>query len=78
MEAARSEFWGKGTNSVSTVPRVALSKQESAHALGVSLDHLERHIVDDLRVIQCGRRILIRVGELERWAQEHEAFSIRR
>lgn len=56
--------------------RVALSKSEAAEALGVSLDHLERHVLPDLRVITCGRRVLIRVGELERWAQENEAFSL--
>jgi excisionase family DNA binding protein len=58
------------------IPRVALTKPEAADALGVSLDHLERHILRDLRVIRSGRRVLVRVGELERWAQENEAFSL--
>jgi hypothetical protein len=58
------------------IPRVALSKDEAAAALGISRDHLERHVLPDLRVIPCGRRVLIRVGELERWAQEHEAFAL--
>jgi excisionase family DNA binding protein len=57
-------------------PRVTLSKPEAADALGVSLDHLERHILPDLRVIRSGRRVLIRVGELERWAQQNEAFAL--
>jgi hypothetical protein len=59
------------------VPRVALGKEEAAAALGVSLDTLERHVWPDLRVIPCGGRKLVRVGELERWAQENEGFSLR-
>lgn len=58
------------------VPRVALSKPEAADALGVSVDHLERHILPELRVIRSGRRVLIRVGELHRWAQDQEAFCL--
>jgi excisionase family DNA binding protein len=59
------------------VPRVTLTKDEAAVALGVSLDHFERHVMTSLRLIRCGRRVLIRVAELERWAQEHEAFGLR-
>jgi excisionase family DNA binding protein len=61
---------------MSAIPRVALTKREAAAALGISEDHLERHILSDLRVIRSGRRVLIRVGELERWAQGNEAFSL--
>ena len=57
------------------VPRVALTLDEAAEALGVSRDHLERHIVSDLRLIHVGRRIVVRVAELERWAQRHEAVG---
>ena len=57
-------------------PRVTLTKPEAAASLGISTDHFERHVMRDLRVIRCGRRVLIRVGELERWAVEHEAFSL--
>jgi hypothetical protein len=59
------------------VPRVTLTKPDAAAALGVSLDHLERHVLPDLRVIRCGRRVLIRLGELERWAIENEARTLR-
>ena len=57
------------------VPRVALTLDEAAEALGVSRDHLERHILCDLRVIRVGRRLLVRVSELERWAEHHEAVG---
>jgi excisionase family DNA binding protein len=55
---------------------VALTVDEAAAALGVSRDHLERHVLRDLRVIRSGRRVLIRLRELERWAQEHEALPL--
>jgi excisionase family DNA binding protein len=57
------------------VPRVALTIDEAALALGMSRDHLERHVLPDLRVIRVGRRLLVRVAELERWAQRHEAVG---
>lgn len=57
------------------VPRVALTLDEAAEALGVSRDHLERHILGDLRVIRVGRRLLVRIAELERWAERHEAVG---
>ena len=57
------------------VPRVALTLYEAAEALGVSRDHLERHILGDLRVVRVGRRLLVRIAELERWAERHEAVG---
>ena len=41
------------------VPRVALTRQEAAAALGVSVDHFERHVLPGLRVIRSGRLVLI-------------------
>ncbi len=51
--------------------RLALSKAEAAEALGVSVDFLEDHVLDELRVVRVGRRRLIPVAELERWLAEH-------
>jgi hypothetical protein len=50
-----------------TVVRLALSKAEAAEALGVSVDHFERHIQQDLKVVYCGARRLYPIRELERW-----------
>jgi excisionase family DNA binding protein len=52
------------------VPRITLTVDETADAMGVSRDHLERHVLPDLRVVYSGRRRLIPVKELERWANE--------
>jgi hypothetical protein len=62
------------------LPRLALTKPEAARALGVSVDHLERHVLPDLRVIRSGNRqrrlVLIPVRELERWTDEHAAYPL--
>ena len=50
------------------VPRVALTREEAAGALGVSLRHFERHVQPGLRVIRSGSTRLIPVAELARWA----------
>ena len=47
--------------------RLALSPDEAAAALGVSRDYLDEHVIDELRVVRRGRRILIALAELERW-----------
>ena len=64
----------------SDLPRIALTKPEAARALGVSVDHLERHILPELRVIRSGngrrRLVLIPARELERWADEHAAYPL--
>jgi hypothetical protein len=52
------------------VPRVALSREEAAAALGISLDSFERHVAPDVKLIRRGRLRLVPVGELERWATE--------
>jgi excisionase family DNA binding protein len=49
--------------------RLALSKREAAGALGVSVDFLEEHVMHELRIVRCGRRRLIPVGELELWLE---------
>lgn len=62
------------------LPRIALTKPEAARALGVSVDHLERHVLPGLRVIRSGhgqrRLVLIPVRELERWADEQAAYPL--
>lgn len=48
-------------------PRLALSPDEAAALLGVSRDYFDEHVIDDLRVVRRGRRILVALTELERW-----------
>jgi hypothetical protein len=53
------------------VPRVALSRQEAAISLGMSIDSFERHVQPELRLIRRGKLRLVPVAELERWASEN-------
>jgi hypothetical protein len=35
--------------------------------LGVSRDYFDEHVIGELRIVRRGRRILVPLGELERW-----------
>jgi excisionase family DNA binding protein len=52
-------------------PRVALSREEAAAALGMSLDSFERWVQPSIRMCRLGRMRLIAVAELERWIDEN-------
>jgi hypothetical protein len=52
------------------VPRVALTREEAAAALGMKIDSFERHVQPELRMIRRGKLRLVPVAELERWAAE--------
>ena len=61
---------------VAPIPRIPLSREEAAAALGVSLDTFERHIQPSLRLIRVGRLRLIPITELGRWCDEHAETTI--
>jgi hypothetical protein len=52
------------------ISRLAVSKKEAAEALGCSVDHLERHVLEHLKVVYSGGRRLIPIVELERYLRE--------
>jgi hypothetical protein len=60
------------------VPRVALSRQEAAMSLGMSLDSFERHVQPELRLIRRGKLRLVPLAELERWANDNAESVFRR
>jgi len=60
------------------VPRRALTRAEAADSLGVSVDHFERHIQKDLRLIRSGRLVLVPVAELDRWADQTAEHTLER
>jgi excisionase family DNA binding protein len=57
------------------VPRVALTREEAAAALGVSLPHFRRHVQPHLKVIRSGSCRIVPLAELERWAQENATLA---
>ena len=57
-------------------PRLALTIAEAAMSVGVSEDFFRAHVLDDLRVVQVGRKKLVSVAEIERWLKNHEALLL--
>lgn len=60
----------------SPLPRLALSPDEAAAALGVSRDYFDEHVAHELRIVRRGRRKLIPVRELERWLEAAAAMTL--
>ncbi len=60
---------------VSPVARVALTRDEAAAALGVSVSHFDRHVKPHLRVIFSGGKVLVSVRELEAWAERASTLA---
>lgn len=57
------------------VPRLAFNQQEAAEALGISVDHFERHVKKHLPVVYSGALKLYPRKAIEQWL---EANTIRR
>ena len=54
---------------------VALTREDAARALGMSLDSFERHVQPEIRLIRRGKLRLVPVAELQRWA-DHNAERV--
>ena len=50
------------------VPRMLLTRNEAAAALGMSLSHFQRHVQPHVRCVYSGQLRLFRLRDLERWA----------
>lgn len=53
------------------VPRVALTRQEAAESMGISIDSWERHVQPSIRLLRLGKLRLVPVSELARWCEEN-------
>ncbi len=60
-------------NVVTSVPRLALRREEAAAALGVSADHFDHHVRHEVRAVRRGRVALYPVAELEGWLSKNAA-----
>jgi hypothetical protein len=54
-----------------TITPIAVGVDQAAAMLDLSRDHFERHIAHELRWIRRGRRKLVLVADLHRWANEN-------
>jgi hypothetical protein len=55
------------------VPRITVTPDEAAAALGISRDFFDEHVLHQVAHVREGRRRLIPLVNLERWALEHAA-----
>ena len=53
------------------MPRLALSPEEAARALGIARSTFYELVLPQVRVATVGRRRLVPTAELERWLSEH-------
>lgn len=57
------------------VDRLALRREEAARALGMSVDHFDRHVRPSIPVVYCGELKLWPVRALERWLEERSCVA---
>jgi excisionase family DNA binding protein len=57
-------------------PRLAVSQQEAAEALGVSPDFFQQHLRHEIRCVRRGRRRLYPITELQRWLDEQATRAL--
>lgn len=53
-----------------------VSLDEAARRLAISRDSLDRHVVDELRLVSIGRRLLVPVSELDRFVERNAAVPL--
>lgn len=58
------------------IPRLALTREEAAAAIGMSLDSWERHVQPSIRLVRLGRMRLVPVAELARWLTENAERAV--
>ena len=64
------------TPDVAPIPRLALTREEAAAALGMRLDSFERHVQPTIRLVRLGRMRLVPIREIERWLDEHAGRTL--
>ena len=53
------------------VPRLALTREEAAEALGIGLTTFKEQVQPALRIVRRGKVRMIPIAELERWLDEN-------
>jgi hypothetical protein len=59
-----------------SVPRLALTRQEAAKALGMGVTSFEQYVQPNVRAVRRGKLRLFPVRELERWLDENAAMTL--
>jgi hypothetical protein len=64
------------TPPVQPVPRYALTRQEAAASLGMSIDTFERRVQPFIKVVPCGQLVLVPPPEIERWIKANARYLV--
>ncbi len=64
------------SDDLAPIPRTALTREEAATSMGMSLDSWERHVQPSIRLVRLGRMRLVPIRELERWLETHAEHTI--
>lgn len=59
------------------IPRLALTREEAAAAIGMSLDSFERHVQPTLKLVRLGKMRLVPIGELQAWLEQRAEPALR-
>jgi excisionase family DNA binding protein len=57
------------------VPRLALTREEAAAALGISRSSFRRHVQPHLRLVRRGSLRVVPVSELQRWLEAEATLA---
>lgn len=60
------------------IPRFALSREEAAESIGVSLRTFEARIQPDLQLVRLGRRLIVPCDELQSWVTANKERILER
>jgi hypothetical protein len=52
---------------VAAPPRLALTREEAARSLGMSVDSFERHVQPEIRLVRRGKLRVVPIADLNRW-----------
>lgn len=66
-----SKTRGVEPGSLAPIPRVALTREEAAAALGVGLETFRTKVQPELQMIRRGSVRIVAVTELQRWIDEN-------
>lgn len=56
-------------------PRLGLTVEEAARAVGISESSFKRHVQPELRIVRRGSLRIIPVPEIERWLEGNATFA---
>lgn len=63
--------------STAPIERRALTREEAAASLGISVDSFERYVQPSIRMLRAGRMRLVAPAELDKWMEDHAAEVLR-